>query len=172
MKSIPLVFLLLSVTYLYSQSDKRIESILASPRTQLTKLNLPESETTKYIPCDFAGTNFSQQSLVQLIQNLTTVKVYYVYTQYKQSSTFDQLNLDRKRFKWFAATFPSVMNDFLVDWQILEQTGCADYTEGDSYFHGFVLVHRPAADSKMRVEKLIPFQLILKIQQKLFLNLK
>ncbi len=154
MKPILLFILLYSVTYLYSQPSKRIESILASPRTQLTKLNLPESETTKYIPCDFAGTNFSQQPLVQLIQNLTTVKVYYVYTQYKQSSTFDQLSLDRKRFNWFAATFPSVMNDFLVDWQILEQTGCADYIEGDSYFHGFVLIHRPAADSKMRAEEI------------------
>jgi hypothetical protein len=154
MKSIPFLFLLLSVSYSFGQSSKRIESILASPRIQLPKLNLPETETTKYIPCDFAGTNFSKESLAQLIQSLTTIKVYYVYTQYKQSASFDQLSLDRKRLTWFAATFPSVMNDFLVDWQILEQTGCTDYTEGDSYFHGFVLVHRPAADSKMRADEI------------------
>jgi hypothetical protein len=154
MKSIPFLFLLLSVSYSFGQSSKRIESILASPRIQLPKLNLPETETTKYIPCDFAGTNFSKESLAQLIQSLTTIKVYYVYTQYKQSASFDQLSLDRKRLTWFAATFPSVMSDFLVDWQILEQTGCTDYTQGDSYFHGFVLVHRPAADSKMRADEI------------------
>ncbi|MBK9591947.1 MAG: hypothetical protein IPO32_10710 [Crocinitomicaceae bacterium] len=115
---------------------------------------MPETETTKYIPCDFAGTNFSEESLVQLIQSITAVKVYYVYTQYKQSPSFDQLGLDRKRLTWFAAAFPSVMNDFLVEWQILEQTGCKDYTEGDTYFHGFVVVHRPAADSKMRADEI------------------
>lgn len=154
MKSKLSFLILLLTSYSFGQTAKRIESILAGPRTQVEKLNLPETETAKYIPCDFAGTNFADLSFQQVIRELTTVKVYYVYTQYKQSASFDQLGLDRKRLQWFASVFPTVMNDFLVDWQILEQTGCKDYTQGDSYFHGFVLIHRPASDSKMRQDEL------------------
>lgn len=142
-------FLLLS-KILFAQTDSRIESILKIPRTQLVKLNLPEAETVKYIPCDFAGDNFEVQTIQTILENLTTIKVYYVYTQYKQSASFDQFELDRKRLKWFASAFPNILNDILVEWQILEQTGCADHSEGDSYFHGFVVVHRPGPDSEMR----------------------
>ena len=81
---------------------------------------------------------------------MSVVKIYYVNTTYRSSKSFDQNALDVKRLKWFNAQFPEILADPIIEWEVVEQTGCASSSEGDAYFHGFILVHRPALTQENR----------------------
>ena len=95
-----------------------------------------------------------------VLNELTIVKVYYIYTQFRQSETFEQLELDRKRFDKLSTYIPGILEDPYIEWEVIEQTGCENPEEGDDYFHGFVLVHRPRMTEEERqreIEKLSAF---------------
>ncbi len=136
------IFLLSISLNNFSQNSGAIESILQMERTQIVQLEEAETNTITYLPSEFAEDVLSAEKY-NYLHNATIVKVYYVYTQYKLNASFDQLTLDRKRFRLLDEHFPEIIENPIVEWQILEQTGCKHYNEGDDYFHGFVIVHRP-----------------------------
>jgi len=154
MKNLFFFIFLLSVNFVVAQSNSRIESILKIPRTQIAKLDMPESNSVTYLPSIFSESKFQNNSTISNLQNATVIKVYYVYTLYKLSPDFNQLALDRKRFNWLNANFPSMISDPFIQWEIIEQTGCSDFTQGDSYFHGFVVVHRPFSTEEHRLAEI------------------
>ncbi|MBK7129155.1 MAG: hypothetical protein IPH66_07325 [Crocinitomicaceae bacterium] len=82
------------------------------------------------------------------------IKVYYVYTQYRESETFSQPVLDRSRMNQLYRVYPFLIDDVLIEWEIIEQTGCKITEDGDSYFHGFVLYHRPVESEESRAAEL------------------
>lgn len=141
-----ILLLLLSLT----AQSQRIDQILAQPRTQITQLETQESNVCTIIPCDFAEANFDFRDL----SALTVIKVYYVYTQYRESETFSQPVLDRSRMNQLYRVYPYLFENVLIEWEIIEQTGCKITEEGDSYFHGFVLYHRPVESEESRAEEL------------------
>ncbi|MBK8925926.1 MAG: hypothetical protein IPM74_08440 [Crocinitomicaceae bacterium] len=130
--------------------SQRIDNILAQTRTQITKLETQESNVCTIIPCDFAEANFDFRDL----SSLTVIKVYYVYTQYRESETFSQPVLDRSRMNQLYRVYPFLIDDVLIEWEIIEQTGCKITEDGDSYFHGFVLYHRPVESEESRAAEL------------------
>ncbi|MBI3135554.1 MAG: hypothetical protein HYZ14_12830 [Bacteroidetes bacterium] len=147
-------FFLFGSFFLWGQSTARIESILNTKRTQIAQVETGPASTILYLPCPFSESSFNVGPSPENIGELTVVKIYYVYTRYKQSSSFNQSALDQKRFEWLNATYPTLLADPLIEWEIIEQTGCTDYTQGDSYFHGFILVHRPIAGPESREDEL------------------
>ena len=145
---------MLQALFSYEQTSQRIESILKIKRDQIVKLNQVSTSTVTYIPSEFAKPNLNQQIQLASLQETSILKVYYVYTQYKLSSNFNQLELDRKRLNYLNQLLPSLIEDPLVQWQIIEQTGCTDYSMGDTYFHGFVVIHREIPTEKNRAEEI------------------
>lgn len=139
---------------LLSQNLLRLEHILNLPRIQTAKIDTVESSTVMYLSCPFSESNFLSETKASDLENLTVIKVYYVYTQYKQAATFDQRALDKKRLIWLGNHYPSLLHDPLIEWELVEQTGCSNAANGDAYFHGFMIVHRPASSAESQAEEL------------------
>lgn len=162
-------FLLISYTnFLLAQSNERIQALVRQERTPILKLEQVESNTVTYLPSEFAHEHLTTSSY-QHLHDATVLKVYYVYTRYKLSPGFDQQALDQKRFRLLNEHFPALITDPLIEWQILEQTGCTHFSEGDQYFHGFVIIHRPLETKESRQEELERIFGFLDSPQELFL---
>lgn len=153
MKQFILLSFCLSYGMVCGQASVKIDNILSQPRQKLEKLELIDSKTAIYLGCPFAQSGFDHITESQA-NSLTITDVYYVYTQYKQSETFNQLSLDRKRFNWLNTHFPFLLSDPLIQWHIVEQTGCNTSEEGDNYFHGFVIIHRPQPSAEERDQEI------------------
>jgi hypothetical protein len=153
MKPILLFSLLLFSTITFSQKQERIASLTALERKQIDRVEKEETNTVTYLPSVFAEDQLIFESLPKL-EELTILKVYYVYTQYKLSRSFNQLALDKRRFSLLNKHYPFLLDDPFIEWEILEQTGCSTFEEGDEYFHGFIFVHRPIYSEESRMDEI------------------
>lgn len=152
MKHLAAILLLFTLPNLYSQDLERINELISSKRTQVDKIEAISNSTNTLIPSSFSEEQLKNKALE--IKDLTIVKVYYVYTQYKLNASFDQINLDKKRFSLLNKLYPGLIYDPFIEWELIEQTACKDFKVGPSYFHGFILVHRPLSNSEDRKEEI------------------
>lgn len=143
MKQVYLILIFLQSSLISAQTESRISNILKIPRTQVEKIEPTTVNTLIYLPCTFALSDFEGKYAMLNSSSVTVLKVYYVYTRFRLSPGFDQHSLDQQRFLWLNKHFPGIVNDPLVEWEIIEQTGCKTPEEGSAYFHGFILVIRP-----------------------------
>ncbi|MDX1349052.1 MAG: hypothetical protein R3279_02330 [Putridiphycobacter sp.] len=127
----------------FSCVAQNIEKIINQERQQIDRVDIRLSDRITYISSNFAKPQITTTNLRDKVRVLAITKVYYVYTAYRRSSDFDQKALDRKRFEQLKELYPILFESPLIEWEILEQTGLEVYTEGEGYFHGFILVHRP-----------------------------
>ena len=135
----------------FAQSSGRIEKLVTGDRTQVDKVEQLDVSTITYVPSIFAKEFVAENKAT--LNELTITKVYYVYTLYRLNPSFDQRALDRKRFHKLESIINGITSDPFIEWEILEQTGCKDYTEGKDYFHGFILVHRPVMTEEERMDE-------------------
>jgi len=150
MKQLITLLFLAHFSLVIGQAEQKIEQILNGPHSTSPKVSCENSLTTTLLPCDFSGSTFSIQSVQSKLKDMSVVKVYYVNTTYRSSKKFDQHVLDVKRLKWLYAQFPEIFENPIIEWEVVEQTGCSTSAEGDTYFHGFILVHRPALTQENR----------------------
>lgn len=146
-------FIIFSAFLGFSQSDQ-IAAILKQDREQIARVETIESDKITYISSDFAGANIKTINLRDKVKKLEILKVYYVYTAYKRSQSFNQLALDQQRFKQLSEAYPELFETDQIEWEILEQTKLNDYTLGDNYFHGFIIVHRPLPTEANRLKEI------------------
>ncbi|MCE2682675.1 MAG: hypothetical protein ACK49D_10215 [Flavobacteriia bacterium] len=154
MKQLITLTFLVQISLANGQAEQKISQILGVSHSTTSKISCQNSLTTTLLPCDFSGSTFSIQSVQSRLKDMSVVKIYYVNTTYRSSKSFDQNALDVKRLKWFNAQFPEILADPIIEWEVVEQTGCATPIEGDSYFHGFILVHRPALTEENRQDEI------------------
>ncbi len=150
MKQLPTLTFLLLLSSSFGQYEAKITQILSAPHSSTDRISCENSLTTTILPCEFSGSTFDIQTLKSALKNIAVVKIYYVNTSYRSSLTFDQHALDVKRFHWLNAQFPEFFADPIIEWEVVEQKGCTTSEEGETFFHGFVLVHRPALTEENR----------------------
>lgn len=131
-----------------------VDDILKQERIKVERIDLMESDKVTFISSDFAQPQITSIGLRSKILNLEIYKVYYVYTAYKRSESFDQLKLDKHRFAQLELNYPELFKDPNFDWEIIEQTGLFDHKRGADFFHGFILVHRPVKTEESRQKEL------------------
>lgn len=149
-----LSLLFFSSISLVSAQNKRIDQILKQERTEIDKVELTTSNSMTVLPSSFAKNDVAFQQSIDALRDLTILKVYYVYTKYRKSPSFNQLGLDRKRFQQLNASFPEIIDNQFTEWEIVEQTGCTSPEMGQTYFHGFVFVHRSIQSEQERLAEI------------------
>lgn len=154
MKKCVLALSLFLCTFAHAQENPEIEALLRLERTQIGQIQATNSASSTLISSTFAQNDVAFQQSIDELRELTITKVYYVYTKYKQSPDFNQLNLDRKRFKQLNASFPELITDGTVEWELIEQTGCTSPEMGAGFFHGFVIIHRPKQSEAERLAEI------------------
>lgn len=158
--------------FIHAQNSELIEQILKQDRTEINQVTLAASNSVTLIPSVFAKNDVAFKQSIAELRELTIVKVYYVYTKYRQSPYFNQLGLDRKRFDLLNASFPEIMEDPHVEWEIVAQTGCESPEMGKTYFHGFVFIHRPIQTEKERLTEIARLESYLKNPTETFVQKK
>lgn len=126
---------------IHAQDD--LQEIINQNRFQIEKVDTSALFNAIVIPSEFAKNNLFKKSVKNQLSEITIVHAYYVYTQYKLNPNFNQKQLDLERFKNLKQNLPSLFDNVIFSWEIIEQTGCKDFKEGKDYFHGFIIVHRP-----------------------------
>jgi len=124
-------------------SAQNIDHIIAQKRVQLERIDIKPSNRITYISSNFAQPQITTTHLRDKVKSLAVTKVYYVYTAYKRSANFNQKKLDKERFEQLKTWYPILFESPLIEWEIIEQTGLDIHTDGEGYFHGFIIVHRP-----------------------------
>ncbi len=149
---------LLCASSVFSQSNALDRILNLEPR-KIAQLQPQQEANTVIIP-----SSFSEESL----KNVTAQSkgalqtVYYIYTGYRQSSSFDQKALNRQRIGRLSKQIPEVLENRYVEWKIIEQTACSSPKMGRTFFHGFVLEYRPAVSAKDREKEIANLEAFLK----------
>ncbi len=135
----------------FAQSNSRMNEILSGNRTEIDKLETVSTNSVTLLPSSFAKDDVAFKESVEKLKELTIIKVYYVYTSYRKNAGFNQKSLDRHRLQKLYALFPEIIEDPVIDWEVVTQTGCHSPEMGKSYFHGFIVIHRPIQTEKDRL---------------------
>jgi hypothetical protein len=136
---------------LFSQNTEAVNGILDQTRVRIDQIHPAQSKSTSLIPSAFSKEGISKDGN---LKDLTVLKIYYIYTKYRQSASFNQRALDKKRLTQLNELLPGVLSNPYIDWEIVEQTGCSKPNEGSNYFHGFVLVHQPRSSEEERLREI------------------
>lgn len=139
----PKILLFCLLIFFSRVSAQNIDKIVNQKRVQLERIEVKPSDRITYISSNFAQPQITTTHLRDKVNVLAVTKVYYVYTAYKRSMNFDQKTLDKERFEQLKTLYPILFESPLIEWEIIEQTGLDIHTDGEGYFHGFILVHRP-----------------------------
>lgn len=98
-----------------------------------------------YITSAFAEDEIKDTIGMGLIRANKIIKVELVYTQYRQSETFQQKALNKVRLENLNRILPYAFEPD-VRWVLLEQTKATDTTQAIQYFHGFIITIMPAME--------------------------
>ncbi|VXD18541.1 hypothetical protein [Marinoscillum sp. 108] len=69
------------------------------------------------------------------------LKIDLVYTTFRESSEFDQKQLDLARLDKLIEINPQIVVNKFFEWNIIGQTGCASSASCLDFFHGFVIYY-------------------------------
>ncbi|PHR25823.1 MAG: hypothetical protein COA38_16040 [Fluviicola sp.] len=172
MKILISLFFILSLQLLTAQNTGLIEQILSQNRTEIDQIHLSPSNSVTLVSSIFAKNDVAFKRSIEELKELTIVKVYYVYTTYRKSPNFNQLSLDRKRFELLNSSFPEIIEDPYIEWELVEQTGCQSPEMGRTFFHGFVVIHRSIRSEAERLEEIAQLESYLKNPTDVFLKKK
>lgn len=106
-------------SFAFGQNEAKIAQILSTPHSTTPRISCENSVSTTLLPCDFSESTFDVQGLKSTLKNCAVVKIYYVNTTYKSSTTFNQHALDIQRFRWLNAQFPEFFSDPLLNGKLL-----------------------------------------------------
>ena len=98
-----------------------------------------------YLPMNYAKFLFSEddKALFNTLKDTLIERIDLVYTVYRRSETFDQVQLNKNRYEMLQSFFPQAFTNNLIEWHLIAQNGTEDYKEAQTYFHGFVIYLKP-----------------------------
>ena len=97
-----------------------------------------------YIQTPFAKPLIIDDADLQAIKEATVLRVELVYTAFSSEASFDQIELNTKRLTAFQSKLPELFSNPVIEWRLIEQTGCNSPETCDELFHGFIVTARPA----------------------------
>lgn len=147
---LPLLFLLLSTSLATAQIP---EAVIVTPEllSKAQEIELPQYDVSRqspyiiYLPMNYSKFLFTEKDK-ELFYNLRDTmieRIDLVYTVFRRSKTFDQVQLNKERYEMFQEYFPEAFNNNLIDWNLMAQNGTMEYEEAQTYFHGFVIYLKP-----------------------------
>lgn len=104
-----------------------------------------ESKYIIYLPMNYSKFLFTEEDkeLFRRLKDTLIERIDLVYTVFRRSSTFDQVQLNQERYEMLQSYFPETFNNNLIRWNLMAQNGATDYADAQTYFHGFVIYLKP-----------------------------
>lgn len=98
-----------------------------------------------FIPTGFNNSAVSRDNIKASLFGKSVTHIDLVYTSYKESPSFDQQALNKRRVDDLLSTFPEVQ-DYDPTWNMVEQTGAQSAKDARGFFHGFAVYLREGID--------------------------
>ncbi|MCH2023293.1 MAG: hypothetical protein MK207_12525 [Saprospiraceae bacterium] len=147
-------FLIIFVLCYCQMTNAQImDSVIVSPEllSQAKEIEIPQYDISRkskyiiYLPMNYSKFLFTEddKKLFFTLRDTLIERIDLVYTVFRRSKTFDQVELNRERYKMFQNHFPQAFNNNLIDWNLIAQNGTMEYEEAQGYFHGFVIYLKP-----------------------------
>src|SRR5690606_23658426 len=130
------VFLFFISLFAISQNPAKI------PSQQIVKFKAPTrwaGVKTLQIQCPFAEPQFIDEKDIVTLSKGIIIRIELYYTKFKRSETFDQFELNSKRYQNLNKILPNIKGNPLIQFLNFEQTGATDIETAEQYFHGFVI---------------------------------
>lgn len=103
---------------------------------------------TRLLHMDFAGASFTHSADFRNLKKDSIVSIKLVYTRYKELESFDQPELNRRRFEALERKMPGILSYPGIRWEILEQRNAITRENASRCFHGFVVMTSRVVPSK------------------------
>ena len=124
-----------------------IDYVLTVEVQSLTKISLPKKNCA-ILEIAFGDSEILDTALLDSLNDSKIEKIDLVYTQYVQSETFVQPELNRKRLENLKQLKPFIFENNLITWNIICQTGAKSPEEAEKYFHGFIIHFRVPSEGE------------------------
>ncbi|MFN5317427.1 MAG: hypothetical protein ACK5CY_01145 [Bacteroidia bacterium] len=128
-----------------AQKNQRIAELMKQPQEKLAKAP-PEIFAFPFIslPMEFQNAKLEKASTEIIPDDPERVEaIVLFYTAYKESESFDQPELNKKRLEEFARYYPKILESKDIKWKFVAQTGAKNEDNAKKYFHGFVISFKP-----------------------------
>lgn len=145
MRKFILLILLFPYVLIGQSAKNKIKVILKSPTTSIAQYNVDFDYDYIELPSQYADDSIKIVNL----KGKKIIKVDLVYTKYHLSKDYNQLKLNYLRFRNFFKSYPKLVSNNLIKWNVVEQTGCNSQYTCRKFFHGFVIyfAKRPTKES-------------------------
>lgn len=116
-----------------------IDYILGAPVTMVPKVQVPKGDSVLTLDFDFGKSEIVDEKKMDSLRKYYIARIDLVYTQYRQSETFSQGDLNRQRLEFLKSKVPFIFENNLITWNLVEQTGAKTDEAAKQYFHGFII---------------------------------
>lgn len=93
------------------------------------------------VPASFANSQLFNKSIMDSLTDKKIASIRLVYTKYRESETFNQNELNKKRIENLVAINPKLFSNAGIRWYSVEQT-LEDSVQAKSLFHGFYILYQ------------------------------
>jgi hypothetical protein len=143
MKAYTLLLIIISGVFIpvAAQKNARIAELMKQPQEKLSKAP-PEIFSFPFIcmPMQFQNAKLEKESTEIIPDDPERIEaIVLFYTAFKESATFDQPELNKKRLEEFARYYPQIIEKKDIKWKFVAQTGAKTEEVAKTYFHGFVI---------------------------------
>ena len=145
MKTYWTILLLMLCQWSFSQFDSVIISpdlLSQSKETKIARYDISrQSQYIIYLPMNYSKFLFTEadKQLFYSLRDTMIERIDLVYTVFKRSASFDQVQLNKERYEMLQQYFPAAFNNNIIDWNLMAQDGTMEYEKAQEYFHGFVI---------------------------------
>lgn len=145
---------------LWSQNPSLLKAKQMAKFTAATQIAGTKSILIK---CPYAEPQIIDSQTIQELNEGIITRVELYYTQFKQSNSFNQIELNKKRYDNLQKFIPQLYQSPMISFQNFEQTQAQDLETAETYFHGFVIYYLPKSSEKWRSEEIESLKKLLKI---------
>ncbi len=146
MKSIVLMFIGVFYAFnLIAQTNTELVKDNKVSRISTPKLTVNDDDYTIVLEMGFNGS--IPKNKLERIKVDQIASISLVYTKYKLSDDFNQLELNAQRLDKLYASIPALKDNKSIKWYWIEQTGCSSPEDCNQLFHGFVISLKPESST-------------------------
>lgn len=145
MKKMVLSILLFSALNSFANSN---DEIVNQTPTKIEKYKSAINDNILELPVNFAKDIIINPQDRKKLSEKTIHQIDLVYTKFKASENFNQLELNNQRIEKLKSLIPVLKNDNNITWNLIEQESATTKEDAAKLFHGFVIHFGKSIDHK------------------------
>jgi len=148
------IYLIIIVVFTHptAAQERQIDYILKTETLINFKINPSETEGTIHLHVPFAGFEITNPEEISKTKGLTLTSISLIYTTYKESASFNQKELNKKRLESLQKLSPSWFSNPTIEWKVIAQK---DSIRSVAYktFNGFIIKYRKTTSEGLAKEE-------------------